>query len=120
MGVPRPQTAHGPAGSSGLDWTEVQRRYGGGARLTDVPGRPVEITGVDDQHVHIRSSLWRDSLARADLERAVELIASGELPAHALPTAERPRSFAEEYRRHVADARGSSVAFILRDLGHLE
>ncbi len=102
MGAPRSPSALGPAGSSRLDWAKAQRRYGAGASLTDMPGRPVEITGVDDHHVHICSLMWRDS------------------PAHALPTAECPRSFAEAYRRHVADARGSAVAFSLCDPGHLE
>jgi hypothetical protein len=103
-----------------LDWTEVLRRYGEGGEVATAPGRSLRITGADDDAIHIASSLWKDALARADLEKAVRLIEDGRLARRAVPDARHPRSFAEEYRQQVADVRGSSVAYILRDLGHLE
>ena len=103
-----------------LDWDLVKQRYGGGAQVPTVRERTVTVTGADDQHLHVKSALWKDALARADLERAVLLVEQGTLTRRALPDASNPRSFAEEYRQHVADARGSTVAYILRDLGYLE
>lgn len=103
-----------------LDWSEVTSRYAQGAEVPTAPGRTLRITGADEEAIHIASSLWQDTLAREDLEKAVRLIEEGRLVGRAVPNAQQPRSFAEEYRQQVADVRGSSVAYILRDLGHLE
>jgi hypothetical protein len=103
-----------------LDWEQVKRRYGGGAKVQMMGGRTLDIVGADDEWIQIRSPLWKDSLARTDLEKAVRLVEVGTLTRYAVPSKKQPRSFAEEYRQHVADVRGSSVAYILRDLGYLE
>ncbi len=103
-----------------LDWELVKRRYGGGAQVPTVRGRTVTVTGADEEHVYVSSPLWRDALARAHLEQAVLLVERGTLTRRAVPDAAHPRSFAEEYRQHVADARGSTVAYLLKDLGYLE
>lgn len=103
-----------------IDWEQVRRRYGDGARVPMAGGKALEVTGVTDDAVLIRTSLWSDEIARGDLDTAVALISNGDLPAHALPNTQRPESFAEEYRRRVSDVRGSAVAFILRDLGYLQ
>lgn len=97
-----------------LDWTEVMSRYGGGTRIPTVAGgKTLEITGVDDTGVHIRHSLWRDTLAREHLEKAVDLVESDRMSRHA-------GLFVEDYRAMVADARATSAAHVLKDLGVLE
>ena len=97
-----------------LDWAEVVRRYDGGTRIPTVAGgKTLQITGVDDEGVHIRTSLWRDTLAREHLERAVDLVEAGRMTRHA-------GVFVEEYRALVADSRATSAAHVLKDLGYLE
>lgn len=97
-----------------LDWAEVVRRYDGGTTIPTVAGgKMLEITGVDDTGVHIRNPLWRDTLAREHLRRAVELIEAGRITRHA-------GLFVEEYRAEVADVRATSAAHVLKHLGHLE
>lgn len=97
-----------------LDWAVVEKRYEGGVRIPTVAGRKtLEITGVDANGVHIRNALWRDSLARAHLEKAVDLVESDQMSRHA-------GLFVEEYRTLVADVRATSAAHVLKDLGFLE
>jgi hypothetical protein len=97
-----------------LDWTQVMDRYAGGTRIPTVAGgKTLEITGVDDTGVHIRNSLWRDTLAREHLEKAAGLIESDAMSRHA-------GLFVEEYRAMVADVRATSAAHVLKDLGFLE
>jgi hypothetical protein len=97
-----------------LDWEDVKRRYDGGAKVPTVAGgKTLQVTGVDDGAVHIKTSLWSDSLAREHLELAVRLLEDGKLTRH-------PGHFAEQYRHNVADVRGTSAAHILKDLGHLD
>ncbi|GAA2557053.1 hypothetical protein [Pseudonocardia hydrocarbonoxydans] len=97
-----------------LDWQRVVDRYGGGKRIPTVAGgKMLEITGVDDAGVHIRHSLWRDTLAREHLEKAAGLIESDAISRHA-------GLFVEEYRALVADVRATSAAHVLKDLGFLE
>jgi hypothetical protein len=97
-----------------LDWSEVLRRYQGGAKIPTVAGgKTLQITGVDDDGVHIRNALWRDVLQRRHLEKAVELVESDRMTRHA-------GLFVEEYRALVADVRATSVAHLLKDLGVLE
>ncbi len=97
-----------------LDWMQVMGRYEGGTRIPTVAGgKSLEITGVDDTGVHIRNSLWRDTLAREHLEKAAELIESDRMSRHA-------GLFVEEYRALVADVRATSAAHVLKDLGFLE
>lgn len=96
-----------------LEWDEVKRRYGKGAQVpTAAGGKTLEITGVDDDRIYIKTPLWKAELQRAHLEKAVVLLEEGRLTRH-------PGHFAEEYRHMVADVRGSSVAHILKDLGFL-
>lgn len=98
-----------------LDWDEVMRRYGAGARVPTVAGGKIlEVTGADDRAIHIRGgSLWKAALAREHLERAVELIERGEL-------SRSPVAFVEEYHARVAPVRGTSAAHILKDLGFID
>ena len=97
-----------------LDWDEVKRRYGDGAQVPTVAGgKTLDVTGADDEHIYIQTRLWKDALRRADLEKAVALIEEGRMT-------RQPGAFAEEYRTIVADARGTSVAHVLKDMGHLD
>lgn len=97
-----------------LDWNEVVNRYGAGASIPTVAGgKTLEITAADETAIHISHRLWKDSLDRVDLERAVELIENGTIPRDA-------RWFVEDYRALVVDVRATSVAHVLKDLGHLE
>lgn len=97
-----------------LDWEEVKRRYASGAEVPTVAGgKRFEVTGADDDAIYVKTSLWKDRLEREHLEKAVRLIEEGRLTTH-------PGHFAEEFRSAVADVRGTSVAHILKDLGHLD
>ena len=97
-----------------LQWNDVVARYAGGTKIPTVAGgKTLEITGVDDTGVHIRTSLWRDTLAREHLEKAAGLIEADEMNRHA-------GLFVEEYRTMVADVRATSAAHVLKDLGFLE
>ncbi|WP_222132514.1 hypothetical protein [Pseudonocardia sp. C8] len=97
-----------------MTWTDVERRYEGGAHIPTVAGgRTLHVTDVDDEGVHIRNPLWSDVLRRTDLEKAVELIDAGRMSRDA-------GRFVEEYRVMVADVRATSVAHVLKDLGVLE
>jgi hypothetical protein len=97
-----------------LEWTDVMTKYDGGTMIPTVAGgKKLQITGVDDTGVHIRNSLWRDTLAREHLEKAARLIEADEMSRHA-------GLFVEEYRAMVADVRATSAAHVLKDLGFLE
>jgi hypothetical protein len=97
-----------------LDWAQVMSRYAGGTTIPTVAGgKTLEITGVDEEGVHIRHSLWRDTLAREHLEKAAALIEADGMSRHA-------GLFVEEYRALVADIRATSAAHVLKDLGFLE
>lgn len=97
-----------------LDWNEVVNRYGAGTLVPTVAGgKTLEITSADETAIHISHPLWKDSLDRVDLERAVELIENGTIRRDA-------QWFVEDYRALVVDVRATSVAHVLKDLGHLE
>jgi hypothetical protein len=97
-----------------LNWDEVLDRYAEGARIPTVAGgKTLEITGADATSVHIQHALWRDTLPREHLERAVALIEADRMTRHA-------GLFVEDYRALVADARATSAAHVLKDLGYLE
>ncbi|HEX4392080.1 MAG TPA: hypothetical protein VH084_11140 [Mycobacterium sp.] len=97
-----------------LDWAEVTRRYDGGTKIPTVAGgKTLEITGVDHTGIHIRNALWRDTLSREHLEKAVELVETDRMTRHA-------GLFVEEYRALVADVRATSAAHVLKDLGVLD
>lgn len=97
-----------------LDWVALQCEYGAGGKIPTVAGgKTLTITAIDDDHIHIAHSLWRDKLAREHLEKAVDLIEADRMTRHA-------GLFPEEYRALVADVRATSVAHVLKHLGHLE
>ncbi|GEL27021.1 hypothetical protein PSU4_59750 [Pseudonocardia sulfidoxydans NBRC 16205] len=97
-----------------IDWAEVERRYGEGAKIPTVAGgKTLEITSVDADGIHIRNALWRDTLRREDLEKGVELVENGVVSRQA-------GKFVEEYRTFVVDVRATSAAHVLKHLGFLE
>lgn len=97
-----------------LDWLALKREFGAGGQVPTVAGgKTLRITAVDDEYVHISHPLWRDRLERRHLERAVTLVEAATMTRHA-------GLFVEEYRSMVADVRATSVAHVLRHLGHLE
>ena len=105
-----------------LDWAELQARYARGATLPSLAGgSTVRITSVDAEAISLSARLWRDSLARADLETAVRLLQEGAAPRD-------PLGFAEALRRYYSESvearPGCSripnmAAVVLSDLGYL-
>jgi hypothetical protein len=103
----------------GLDWDAVRERYAGGARLTSLTGSaPVRVEEIDEHRICLSQRLWRDCVARQELEAALELLDRGEI-------ATEPVAFAEGLRRRRAHVdtgctRGPNLtAIVLRDLGYL-
>jgi hypothetical protein len=96
-----------------LDWAVVSARYGKGAEVPTVAGNKIlQITGVDEEKIHIKSPLWVASLSRSNLEKGVELIEEGLID-------RQPGQFVEDYKVYVADERATSAAHVLKDLGFL-
>ncbi|MDI3328905.1 MAG: hypothetical protein QJR06_10150 [Alicyclobacillaceae bacterium] len=97
-----------------LNWSLVKQKYGKGAQIPTVAGRKtLEVTGVDDEHIYIRTPLWTATLQRRHLEEGVRLIEEGVI-------SRDPGLFVEDYRVYVVDDHATSVAHILHDLGFLE
>lgn len=96
-----------------LNWRAVEKRYACGAQVPTVAGgKTLQVTGAGPEGIHIRNALWRDTLRRNDLEKAVDLIEADQISRNA-------GQFVEEYRTRVADVRATSTAHILKDLGFL-
>jgi hypothetical protein len=97
-----------------LDWSEVKKKYGNGAKVpTVVGGKFLQVARVDDEAIHIESPIWKAKLLRSDLEKGVDLIEKGTI-------SRDPGLFVEDYMLYVTKERGTSVAHILRDLGFLD
>ncbi len=97
-----------------LDWGKVLERYREGSEVESVPGASaVKVTSADEERVYIAHRLWKDSLSRQNLEKAVELIEQGKMSTEV-------GDLVSQYRMHVADERPTMAAVILKDLGHLE
>lgn len=102
-----------------LDWGAVQRRYADGGDLRSLTGSaPVGVVEIDDERICLRQRLWQDCVSRSALERALDLLERGAVPAD-------PIAFAEGLRRHEAHVqtgctRGPNLtAIVLKDLGYL-
>ena len=104
-----------------LDWDEVRARYDGGGTVPSLTGgSTVEVTGVSEDRIFLRHSLWGDSLSRRELETALDLLDGGSVPSD-------PIGFAEGFRRYYFEGPevnpGCSrvpnmAALILKDLGY--
>jgi len=97
-----------------LDWDAVVARYKDGADVAPIPGAStLAVTGADEAKVYVKHRLWKDSLSRANLEKAVALLEQGKLT-------RRSGDFVDQYRTFVADERPTTAATVLKDLGFLE
>jgi hypothetical protein len=86
-----------------LDWSIVSQRYADGAQVPTVAGGKIlQVTGVDEEKIHIKSPLWVASLSRQNLEKGVELIEEGVID-------RQPGQFVEDYKIYVADERATSA-----------
>ncbi|MGI8541110.1 MAG: hypothetical protein ACR2N0_15265 [Rubrobacteraceae bacterium] len=97
-----------------LDWGKVVDRYQPGEEGTPIPGAPqTVVTAVDDERMYVAHRLWKDTLSRRNLEKAVELLEQGKMPKDA-------EDAISKYRSHVADERPTLATKVLKDLGYLE
>jgi hypothetical protein len=97
-----------------LNWTNVVERYKDGAEVQPIPGSStLAVTGADEDKVYVKHRLWKDSLSRANLEKAVLLLEEGKMT-------RRSGDFVDQYRTFVADERPTTAATVLKDLGFLE
>jgi hypothetical protein len=98
-----------------LDWGEVIDRYQQpGEEGKPIPGAPqTKVTGVDEERIYVEHRLWKDSLSRRNLEKAVELLEENRLPKGA-------EDAIGKYRMLVADERPTLATKVLKDLGYLE
>lgn len=97
-----------------LDWSTVKSRYEQGAEIEPIPGAStLAVTGADDEKVYVKHRLWKDSLSRRNLEKAVLLLEEGRMT-------RRSGDFIDQYRTYVEDERPTTAATVLKDLGYLE
>ncbi|ALS20543.1 MULTISPECIES: hypothetical protein [Paenibacillus] len=97
-----------------LNWSLVKQKYGKGAQVPTVAGRKtLQVTGVDDEQIYIRTPLWTSAVKRSHLEEGVRLIEEGVI-------SRDPGLFVEDYRVYIVDDRATSAAHILHDLGFLD
>jgi hypothetical protein len=97
-----------------LDWGEVIDHYQSGEEGKPIPGAPqTKVTGVDEERIYVEHRLWKDSLSRRNLEKAVELLEQGRMPKGA-------EDAVAKYRMLVADERPNLATKVLKDLGYLE
>ncbi|QTI68362.1 hypothetical protein [Gordonia polyisoprenivorans] len=97
-----------------VPWAEIVTRYRDGANLPSMPGaRTLQVTGADDEYIYVTHRLWSDKLTRANIEKAMDLIAEGKIT----------RVYADVvdyYRTYIADERPTTAATVLKDLGFVE
>lgn len=97
-----------------MDWSYVLEKYADGADIASLPGtQTLAVTGADEHKIYVKHRLWKDSLSRENLERAIELVDKGEMTRVAA-------DFIDQYRVSVADERPTTAATVLKDLGYLD
>lgn len=97
-----------------LDWSHVLDRYRDGADVASLPGAAtLSVSGADDEKIYVAHRLWKASLSRENLERAINLVEKGELPSNST-------DFIDQYRNVIADERPTTAATVLKDLGYLD
>lgn len=97
-----------------LDWAYVVERYRDGAEVASLPGTAtLSVSGADEEKIYVKHRLWKASLSRENLERAIDLVEKGEMTRKAA-------DFIDQYRTVVADERPTTAATVLKDLGYLD
>lgn len=97
-----------------LNWNTVMERYKDGAEVAPIPGAStLAVTGADETKVYVKHRLWKDSLSRANLEKAVALLEQGKMT-------KKSGDFVDQYRTFIADERPTTAATVLKDLGYLD
>jgi hypothetical protein len=97
-----------------LNWDAVIDRYKDGAEVAPIPGAStLAVTGADQAKVYVKHRLWKDSLSRANLEKAVTLLEQGKMT-------KKSGDFVDQYRTFIADERPTTAATVLKDLGYLD
>lgn len=97
-----------------LDWSHVMQKYQDGADVAALSGAAkLTVTGADEERIYVKHRLWKDSLSRRNLERAIDLVDKGEMSS-------RAADFIDQYRVVVADERPTTAATVLKDLGYLD
>lgn len=97
-----------------LDWDAVVQRYKDGADIEPIPGAStLAVTGADEHKIYVKHRLWKDSLSRENLEKAVVLLEEGRMT-------RKSGDFIDQYRTFVEDERPTTAATVLKDLGYLD
>ena len=97
-----------------MDWESVVQRFKNGAVLESIPGAStLAVTGADDEKIYVTHRLWKATLSRQNLEKAVMLLEEGKMT-------RKSGDFIDEYRTFVADERPTTAATVLKNLGYLE
>ena len=97
-----------------LNWSDVLERYRDGAEVASLPGTAtLAVSGADEEKIYVTHRLWKASLSRENLERAIDLVEKGEMTRNAA-------DFIDQYRSAVADERPTTAATVLKDLGYLD
>ncbi len=97
-----------------LNWDAVIDRYKDGAEVAPIPGAStLAVTGADETKVYVKHRLWKDTLSRANLEKAVTLLEQGKMT-------KKSGDFVDQYRTFIADERPTTAATVLKDLGYLD
>jgi hypothetical protein len=97
-----------------LDWSHVLERYRNGAEVASLPGTAtLSVSGADEEKIYVKHRLWKASLSRENLERAIDLVDKGEMTRSAA-------DFIDQYRTVIADERPTTAATVLKDLGYLD
>lgn len=97
-----------------LDWSYVLERYRDGSDVASLPGTAtLSVSGADEEKIYVSHRLWKASLSRENLERAIDLVEKGEMTRNAA-------DFIDQYRTVVADERPTTAATVLKDLGYLD
>jgi hypothetical protein len=97
-----------------LDWGKVLDKYRDGAEIDSLPGAStISVSGADDEKIYVKHRLWKATLSRSNLERAIEMVSAGEMTRTAA-------DFIDQYRTVIADERPTTAATVLKDLGYLD
>lgn len=98
-----------------LNWEEIRERYGNGGSFSSLTGTKQfnvrEVT--DDQFVFETAVSPNAVIEREHLEKAVDMIESGEMHRD-------PDRLLEEYKSTITHSRATATVCLLKDLGYTE